>query len=438
MTPFTKLVYGPAGLVDISLVVAACRAGGVGVVNAELGLSSEVLIPLLDRLAGFVPQGYGIRLAGVDAPLAAALQRHAGLGLRWVILDAAAVAGQDALIRSLRAAGVKLLVEVIDTRLALAGLENSIDGLILKGNEAGGFVGDDASFILLQKWHGRTSLPMYLRGGLTPQVAAAIHAVGFVGGVLDAQVLLMPESPLRARLQPVLASLSGNETLAVGDGENGEYFRVLMRPGHAVAKAFAAAGDGQGFGALRALVEGKVDNWNEPKNGLLPVGHDICFAAAWARQHGHLAGLFRAFDDAVANQLRQAVQGRAIAAGAPLAEALGIPLPLIQGPMTRVSDSAAFAQSVAEGGALPMVALALLKGQPLVDLLAETAELLEGQALGHRPAGLFAPAFARRTAGRVACGSSQPTRSLPAAVRIRQCTWNRLAFRPSCMCHRRT
>ena len=51
--------------------------------------------------------------------------------------------------------------------------------------------------------------------------------------------------------------------------------------------------------------------------------------------------------------------------------------PLVQGPMTRVSDTAEFALSVAEGGALPMVALALLKDAPLDALLARTATLLK-------------------------------------------------------------
>ncbi len=380
--PFRTFVFSPAGLADVTLVVAACRAGGVGVLNAELGLDAAAIVPLLDRVAGFVPQGYGVKLAEIDALLAAALQRHAALGLRWLIVEPAVLDQHPGLLADLRAAGVKLLVEVLDATLVGAAPEARCDGLVLKGNESGGFVGDDASFILLQKWHGRTTLPLYLRGGMTPAVAAACHAVGLAGGVLDAQVLLMPESPLRTALQPLLASLSGNETLAVGDGEHGEYFRILLRPGHTVAKAFSTEGDGQGHAGLRGLVQGKL-NWADPKAGLLPVGHDICFAAPWARQHGHLAGLLRAIDDAVAQQLRQAVQARSITAGAPLAQALGIPLPLIQGPMTRVSDVAAFAQNVAEGGALPMVALALLKGQPLVDLLEETA-----QRLGDKPWGI--------------------------------------------------
>ena len=63
--------------------------------------------------------------------------------------------------------------------------------------------------------------------------------------------------------------------------------------------------------------------------------------------------------------LRTAVDTRPISEDAPLARSLKLRLPIVQGPMTRVSDSAEFAAAVADGGALPMVAFALLKGAPL-------------------------------------------------------------------------
>lgn len=380
--PYTLFIYHPAGDVDPALAIGAARAGAVGVFNAEDGSLDDVAINLaLDRMALHAGARFGVRLVELDADRAAGLLPRVPQGLAWVIVDRAGLGPDAAVGAPLRQAGVRLLAEVTDAEPLDEPLVAGLDGLVLKGNESGGLVGDDASFILLQKWLGRTALPLYLRGGVTPHVAAACAAVGMAGGVIDAQVLLMPESPLRDVLQPVLGSLSGNETQAVGDGEAGQYYRVLMRPGHALARTFAEQADGLGHEGLRAWTRGRV-NWREPRLGLLPVGHDVCFAAAWARQYGHLAALVRAFDDAVAHHHRQAVQARAITAGAPLAEALGTALPVIQGPMTRVSDSAAFAQHVAEGGALPMLALALLKGTALTELLAETAQRLQGRRWG--------------------------------------------------------
>ena len=60
----------------------------------------------------------------------------------------------------------------------------------------------------------------------------------------------MSEAPSARAVRAVLLNLSGSETVAVGDGERGEYFRVLVRPGLHATRAFVAEGEGQG-GRLR-------------------------------------------------------------------------------------------------------------------------------------------------------------------------------------------
>ena len=388
MHTFQKLVFTPAGAHSATLAIAASRAGAVGVFDAELDTPAAAWHAGLSALVRAGCSGFGVKLAALDAADVQALTGFAAHGLRWVLLGAAAIDRQLPAVRQLRAAGLSVMAEVLAPGWPQAALDDEVDALLLKGNEAGGFVGEDASFILLQKWLGRTHLPLYLRGGLTPAVAAACHAVGVAGGVLDAQVLLLDEAHLPEPAQALLASLSGNETVAVGDGEHGEYFRVLNRPGHAVAKAFVVDGDGLRFDALAPLVAGKI-RWDEPKAGLLPVGHDVCFAAAWRKRYRHLAAVLAAIDEAVTTHIAQVAAQPPVAEGAPLAQALGLRFPIVQGPMTRVSDVAEFADAVATGGALPMVAFALLKGQALDTLLAKTTALL-----GSKPWGIGLLGFA--------------------------------------------
>lgn len=69
-------------------------------------------------------------------------------------------------------------------------------------------------------------------------------------------------------------------------------------------------------------------------------------------------------------------------AGSPWAAQHGVPLPIVQGPMTRVSDTPAFARAVADGGALPCLALGALGGAAVRELLAGTAALLGGRPFG--------------------------------------------------------
>jgi acyl transferase domain-containing protein/NAD(P)H-dependent flavin oxidoreductase YrpB (nitropropane dioxygenase family) len=381
MTGFVTFALAPAGYRDCAIAIAACRAGAVGIVNGELNPDRSALARELDEVSRRAKGPYGIKLDAMDAALEGALRAHAAAGLRWVVLDCALVAAVPGLVSDLRGQGVRVLGEVTTPDWPGQPLDGVLDGLWIKGNESGGFVGEEASFILIQKWLKRTHLPLYVRGGVTPHSAAACAAIGIAGGVLDSQLLLFDDLGLFETLNPLLRSLSGSETVAVGDGERGEYFRVLVRPGNPAAREFVAAGESECAEGLRPLLAGRTD-WTRPTRSLLPIGQDVAFAADWRVRYGSLHALVAAIDDAVADHLRAAVACHPIRENGPLAQALGIRVPVVQGPMTRVSDTAEFALSVADGGALPMVALALMKEAALDSLLARTAELLEDRPWG--------------------------------------------------------
>ena len=381
MPDFTKFVLTPAGLGDASLAIAASRAGAVGVYNAELDMQQSVTWAAMARLAQHAHGAYGIKLDAIDEACGDALRAHASRGMAWLIVDAALVTTHAGLIGALQLAGTRVLAEVRTADALEPGLETQLDGILVKGNEAGGFVGEDASFILLQKWLGRTRLPLYLRGGLTPHVAAACSAVGIAGGVLDSQLLLLDDVRLPDSMRTLIGNLAGSETVAVGHGEHGEYFRLLVRPGHLAARQFVLDGEGLHWPELRARVMGQTQ-WNDTAKALLPIGHDVAFAGPWRKRYGNLGAVLKAIDLAVADHPRLAASRPPITEGAPLAQALGLRYPIVQGPMTRVSDTAEFALAVAAGGALPMVAFAMLKGQALEDLLTRTSALLAGRPWG--------------------------------------------------------
>jgi NAD(P)H-dependent flavin oxidoreductase YrpB (nitropropane dioxygenase family) len=388
MVDFTKFVYTPAGFADATLAICATRAGGVGILNGELTSNLPALLDALERLATNTRAPYGVKLDTLSDSLCAAVRAYAQQGLRWLIIDAEILGDCATLIAEVRGAGVRVLAEITSAEWADSPLTRLADGLMLKGNEAGGFVGEDSSFILLQKCRQLTRLPLYVRGGITPHVAAACAAIGVAGGALDSQLLLMDEAALPDTLRTLIGNLSGSETLAVGHGETGEYFRLLVRPSLGAARQFAVEGDGLHYEELRQRVIGRT-LWQEPSHALLPIGQDVAFAAPWCKRFGSVAAVLQAIDLAVQGHASIAHQCRSIAAGAPLARALGLRFPIIQGPMTRVSDTAEFALAIAAGGALPMVAFAVMKGPPLEELLKRTAELL-----GKRPWGIGLLGFA--------------------------------------------
>ena len=94
------------------------------------------------------------------------------------------------------------------------------------------------------------------------------------------------------------------------------------------------------------------------------------------------ARLLSAVRAAVEDYVEMAAANPAVAECSALAQSLGTRLPIIQGPMTRVSDNPRFAAAIAEGGALPMLALAVMKPAQVEDLLRETAELMGARPWG--------------------------------------------------------
>ncbi|MCB1994310.1 MAG: SDR family NAD(P)-dependent oxidoreductase [Burkholderiaceae bacterium] len=409
---FHKFVLTPAGHAGTVLATAAARSGAVGVVDAEFDVAASQTLARLQTLGAEREGTLGVRLGPLDAALWTSLASRSDIG--WLIVDQATACTHVEALAAQRVAGKRVLLETTETTALPDAVATAIDGLLLKGNEAGGFVGDAASFILMQWWLARTSLPLYLRGGVSPGVAAACAAVGMKGVALDSQLLCLDEAGLPPATRNLLANLGGSETVAVGDGETGSYFRLLVRPGQAGAKAFVDAGDGQSRDTLTPLAHGRID-WAKPQTGLLPLGQDVCFAGALARKHGRLASVLAEIDAAVAQWPGLALAQGSVLPGAALAQALGTRLPVIQGPMTRVSDVAEFAQAIANDGALPMVAFALLKGKALEELLQRSATLLADKPwgiglLGFAPqalldeqlamAGRFKPSFAIIAGGR--------------------------------------
>jgi 3-oxoacyl-(acyl-carrier-protein) synthase/NAD(P)H-dependent flavin oxidoreductase YrpB (nitropropane dioxygenase family) len=127
---------------------------------------------------------------------------------------------------------------------------------------------------------------------------------------------------------------------------------------------------------------------------VLPLGQDAAFAADLARRFDNVAGIIDGLRSAIAAACETLTRANPLAEGAGVAQSHRTRYPIVQGPMTRVSDRAEFAAAVAEGGALPFLALALMRGADADALLARTAELVGERSWGVGVLG-FVPAELR-------------------------------------------
>lgn len=372
MKKFKILVFTPAGSCDVTLAIAATRAGGIGIFNTELAEDHAPILDRLDYLAQMAGPGFGVKLSSWDRKLTRALASYTQKGLEWLILDDHTLAEHRQDVAHFKARNpLHLLAETSRTQWPGDPLDDLIDGLILKGNESGGFVGENSSFIMLQKWQ-TAKVPLFIRGGMSPHMAAACSVLGVKGCVLDSQLLLLEESHLGTGLASLLKNFSGSETALVGDPHENQYFRVLVRPGFEAAKKFCKEGNGKGSKELAELVKGKID-WNSPRTSLLPLGQDACYAADWQRTYGHMSQVIRAIESAVGSSRNFTPF---LIKDSPLAQELGIPYPLVQGPMARISDNPEFAGAVSRNGGLPVIACSLVNPDILNTIFEKTAQTI--------------------------------------------------------------
>lgn len=397
--PLAFIVLTPAGTPDARLAIAACRAGATGVLNLEFTQDRPKVMRALSTLATHAGASFGVMVDASSPELLHAVLEAAPTGLGTVILTNPAGVPMEAAVLAARKAGKRVLVVVTSLPQALAAAQHPVDGLIAKGNEAGGWVGEETSFVLLQRLLHLVRIPIFAQGGIGMHTAAACFAAGAAGVVLDNQLLLTRESPLGGRTRSRVATMDGSETQAVGSSL-GATFRAYSRGDSAMtdilsqmeaAELISHDDPTQARESWRAALNRSVD-W-DTEGALWPAGQDAAFASGFAGRYVTVGGVLAAMRASVAEHCRMAKAQMALAAGGPLASSHGTHYPIVQGPMTRVSDRAPFAAAVAEAGALPFLALALMRADEIRPLLRETAEQMGGRPWGVGILGFVPPAL---------------------------------------------
>jgi acyl transferase domain-containing protein/NAD(P)H-dependent flavin oxidoreductase YrpB (nitropropane dioxygenase family) len=337
LSPFDRAV--------VQLTAECSRAGAMGVL--ELAVDDEAGRRALSELsaAGFL---FGVRLSARTAtlPLTLPLTLPDNVGA-LVLPDVqvlATVAEAVAQVPDRRRP--RLLCQVCSLHEARRAIELGADGLIVKGNESGGRVGDETSFVLVQRVVAEIAAPLWVQGGIGLHSAAAAIAAGAFGVVLDAQLALLPSSGAPRALRKRLAKLDGSET-SIHEGSR----------------------------VLRLLMTGEPDL-------VVPMGQDVALAADFAKRYGTMTDVVRGVLGSLDGHLRCSQAVRVLQPESAFAKAAGIRFPIAQGPMTRVSDASAFAEAVADAGALPFIALALLRQNEASAILEDTHRRLAGRSYG--------------------------------------------------------
>ncbi len=398
VSAFGMILANMPGWLDPNIAIAASRCGAVGVLNCEGIADPAEVREALDRLRHYSRGRIGLKLE-VDCPWTAGfLEGLAQLDSIVLIAGDSGAKQLTAAVKLARACAEQVLIEVTSEEQASRAAPFSIDGLIAKGQEAGGFIGEETTLILLQRLLGRFSTPVWAHGGIGLHSVAACFVGGAAGVVLDSQLLLLSDSSLPPRVRALVERSEGDDTVILGRELGCRYrgYRRQRSPAlealQEIEKDLAARPGAESRAAWRDALRVRAD-WGQP-DAFLPLGQDAAFAAPLAARFSTVSAFVSGLRDSIAKHVAAAQKCSPLAPGSTLARSHGTEFPILQGPMTRVSDTAAFAASVAQGGALPFLALALLRGPQVKKLLVETRE-----ALGSLPWGVgilgFVPADLR-------------------------------------------
>ncbi|HWE40514.1 MAG TPA: SDR family NAD(P)-dependent oxidoreductase [Isosphaeraceae bacterium] len=382
------LALSPSVPGDPRFLVAACRAGALGLADAGEEADFEAVRTVLDRAGRFSAGPFGLRAS--SAALTPGRLGRLPASVRFIVGLEPEDGDWSGVLARIEASGRRFVAEVGSLRSARAAARAGGSALILAGHEAGGYGGEESSFILTQRILAEVSKSVWVRGGVGPRVASACAAAGAAGVVLDGALLLARESPLPDPIRSRLERWDGGETTALRLGD-GRSFRVHAPPGSPLLSRLRVAA-AEGRAAWDVVAVSDV-GWSAER--AWPAGQDAALAAPLAARFVTVGGIVQAVERAMDEGPRLASSCRPFVEGSPLARSHRTRYPIVQGPMTRVSDTVPFAMAVADGGALPFLALALLRGADLQALLADAAA-----RLGDRPWGVgilgFVPPELRR------------------------------------------
>lgn len=375
-------------LEDASIALAACRASATGIVNLEFAQiltkqdSQELASAISEfrRVAASNQSGIKFDIAqidklasGIDALSAYASTDEHGATIILALSNSPTLKELKKAVDQLRKKQLRVFVEVISIEEARLAEAAGADAVIAKGHEAAGRVGEQTTYVLVQQLVTAVKLPVWAQGGIGVHTAAACYVAGVAGVVLESQLFLTPESNLSLPIKQKLASMDGTETALIGNAQKGTY-RIFSRA-HATAMDHGTIfGADNKFTSTREYVAERVTSDPSVKtlDRVYALGQDIAFAADLTRKFTSVSGIIEAVAHHAKEHVQNAIATKALAEGAPLAVSHGTQYPLVQGAMTRVSDTAEFAFKVADGGALPFLALALMRKSEIDKLLAET------------------------------------------------------------------
>lgn len=403
MRQFKLIAYTQPGRPDSTIAIAASLAQCLGVLDLEYTIDKQAARAAIQRLARYARCEFGVKLDSRANVFWAEVIHDLPEKLTTAVLTNSNDQLLSKQVKELHKQKLTVIVEATCLEEAQVGERCGADGVIIKGNEAGGRVGKETTFVLLQRCLANLRLPVWAHGGLGRHTSAACYAAGAAGIVLDTQLILCRESPLSESVKVKLAAMDGSETVCLGN-DLGETYRVYARPGLSIIKELLQE-EKKLVCKNRPLTETaqawrqeiiKRVGWESLEEDLFFLGQDVAFAASLAKRFDTIGGVLQGIKKEIDDHCQSARKLLPFDEGTSLAQSHGTRYPIVQGPMARISDTPAFALEVAKQGGLPFLALSLMDPSELKSFLQRAKRTLGEHPWGVGIIGFLPPELLRQ------------------------------------------
>ena len=226
MNAYSIICITPGKHCAPEIAIAAVKAGEYGLLNLGYGVSLQERVAAIRKIQHFVGEktSWGVRWSLLETRNSKLRELRGLLNRRFpCLLLADRWPQRHSLTKGLdrwRSLADRIWLEVTTPEEAKAAQEAGFDGVIVKGNEAGGRVGTETTYILLQRLHNSLSIPYWIQGGMGPDTFPAVVLAGAAGCVLVEQLWLAQETPFGRVERQELSRLDGSESMCVGHGKH--------------------------------------------------------------------------------------------------------------------------------------------------------------------------------------------------------------------------
>jgi enoyl-[acyl-carrier protein] reductase II len=220
------IVQAPMGFIArAQLAAAVSEAGAFGIVETSSGRLDEVREEMA-RMRDVTERPWGVNIAQLFVRDPSIVEFVAENGVSFVTTSAG---DPTKFTRALKDAGLTVFHVVPSLRGALKAVDAGVDGLVVEGNEGGGFKAPTgaSTMVLLPLIASRVDVPIIAAGGVCDgRSMAAALVLGAEGVQMGTRMVSAAESPVHENWKQLICTSNEGDTLLL-NRHSPPAFRVL-------------------------------------------------------------------------------------------------------------------------------------------------------------------------------------------------------------------